>query len=73
MVRMAAKVQEDTHKFVVISLGFPISQIYFIPRGFGKNEDLESRWQTLMSCFLEQPQPWYVWLLRPKGILINLL
>lgn len=71
MVRMAGKAQEDTHEFVVMSLGFPIPPAFFIPRGFGENEESESRWQTSMSCYSEQPQPWYVWLLRPKKIVIT--
>ena len=106
---MAAMTQEDTRKFVVISLGFPIPNLFlfpgvlggkmrnqslgrklqwaatqnnlmvakaqedtcsnysrlfnfptfFIPQGLGgKNEEAESRWQTSMSCYSEQPQPY---------------
>ena len=40
--------------------------------GFVSPKQPQSRSQTSMSCYSEQPQPWYVWLLRPKKILINL-
>ena len=43
---MAAKAQEDTHKFVVISLGFSIPQLFF-PGVLGKmrNQSLGGKLQ----------------------------
>jgi hypothetical protein len=68
VVRMAAKAQEDTHKFVVISLrlfNFPTFLFRFgfdrkrmlLPSpafGFVSPKQPQSRLQTSMSCYSEQ-------------------
>ena len=54
MVRMAGKAQEDTHEFVVMSLGFLIPPVFLFAVVFWENEESESRWQTSMSCYSEQ-------------------
>ena len=47
MVRMAAEAQEDTYNFVVISLGFSISQVFINPLDLGKmrNQSLGGKLQ----------------------------
>ena len=44
---MAGKAQEDTHEFVVMSLGFPIPQLFLFPVVLGKmrNQSLGGKLQ----------------------------